>query len=230
MPERRLSITQWAEDDRPREKLELKGKSALSDAELLAILIGSGTQNESAVDLAKKILAESQNDLNRLAMMSIKELTKVKGIGKARAITIMAAIELGRRRKETAPEELEKLQSSRKIYEYMKPELLDLPLEQFWIILLNNNLRPLKKIKIGEGGISQVLVDIRVIFKKALENYATSLVLVHNHPSGSTKPSVQDIQLTQKVKEAGILLNIKLLDHVIFTNKSFYSFTDEGKL
>jgi DNA repair protein RadC len=230
MSEKRLSITQWAEDDRPREKLIAKGKNSLSDAELLGILIGSGTAKESAVDLAKRILAAGQNDLNRLAKMGIKELTQIKGIGQARAITIMAAIELGRRRKETESQALEQLRSSQKIFEFMKPDLLDLPHEQFWVILMNNALRPIKKVKIGEGGITQVSVDLRIIFKEALENYATSIVLVHNHPSEKKEPSQEDIHLTKRIFDAGQILNIRLLDHVIFTNSGYYSFQDEGQM
>jgi len=228
--EKRLSILQWAEDDRPREKLILKGKSALSDAELIAILIGSGTKDESAVDVAKRILSLGNFDLNQLAKMGVKDLCKIKGIGEAKAISIIAAMELGRRRKEIEADIPSQLLGSKLIYNYMRSDLLDLPIEQFWIILLNQSLRPIKKVKVSDGGITGVIVDFRVIFKEAFENLATNIVLVHNHPSGSITPSGEDHKLTRKIFDAGNLLNIRIIDHLIFSNSGYYSFADEGQL
>ncbi len=228
--EKRLSILQWAEDDRPREKLLLKGKSSLSDAELVAILIGSGTTDESAVDVAKRILSLGNFDLNQLAKMGVKELCKIKGIGEAKAISIIAAMELGRRRKEIETDIPSQLLGSKAIYNYMRADLLDLPTEQFWVILMNQSLRPIKRVKISEGGITSVIVDFRIIFKEAFENLATNMVLMHNHPSGKTEPSQEDINLTKKIVEAGKLLNIRILDHIIFANSGYFSFSDEGRL
>lgn len=225
---KKLTINQWAEDDRPREKLTLKGRSALSDAELIAILIGSGTREESAVDVSKRILNLVNNDLNKLASLSIKDLCKIKGIGEAKAISIIAALELGRRRNFTEKQEQVRLQSANQIYEYMKPELLDLPFEQFWIILLRQNLTVIKKTKISEGGISGTVADLRLMFKEALEQLATQIILVHNHPSGSNRPSQQDEILTKKITEAGKIMDIRVVDHLIFTNHEFYSFANEG--
>ena len=229
-PDKRPGILQWAEEDRPREKLLLKGRNSLTDAELLAILIGTGSRNETAVDLAKRILKEASHDLNRLARMSVKDLCRIKGIGEAKAITILAAIELSRRRNESESRLEVPLNSSKATYAYMRPALLDLPVEQFWIILLNQSLRPIRKIKICEGGISHVVVDVRVLFKEALSELATSIVLVHNHPSGKLTPSQEDISLTRRVVSAGELLQIRVLDHLIFTNNGYYSFSDEGAL
>lgn len=225
---KKLTINEWAEDDRPREKLTLKGRSALSDAELIAILIGSGTREESAVDVSKRILNLVNNDLNKLASLNIKDLCKIKGIGDAKAISIIAALELGRRRSFSEKQEQIRLQSANQIYEYMKTELLDLPFEQFWIVLLRQNLTVIKKTKISEGGISGTVVDLRLIFREALEQLATQLILVHNHPSGSTKPSQQDEILTKKITEAGKIMDIRVVDHLIFTNHEFYSFANEG--
>jgi DNA repair protein RadC len=229
-PNKRPGILQWAEEDRPREKLLLKGRNSLTDAELIAILIGTGSRSETAVDLAKRILQEASHDLNRLARMSVKDLCRIKGIGEAKAITIQAAIELSRRRNETEQVPDTPLISSKASYAYMRPELLDLPIEQFWIILLNQALHPIKKIKICEGGISHVVVDLRVLFKEALSELATSIVLVHNHPSGKLNPSQEDISLTRKIVSAAELLQIRVLDHIIFTNNGYYSFSDEGAL
>lgn len=230
VPGKKLSINQWAEDDRPREKLIQKGRAALSDAELIAILIGSGNRDESAVDLSKRILNQSNQDLNQLASLSIKDLCKVKGIGEAKAIGIMAALELGRRRNFSTTKEIEILNSADLIYEFIKPVILDLPHEQFWVILLKNNLKLIKKFKVSDGGISGVLVDVRLIFKEALENLATHMVLIHNHPSGNLNPSQADEKLTKQIQEAGILLNIKVIDHLICTNEGYYSFENNQKL
>jgi len=229
-PSKRQVILEWAEDDRPREKLLLKGRQALSDAELIAILIGTGTRSETAVDLAKRLLSDSSHDLNQLAKVGVKELCKTKGIGEAKAVSILAAFELGRRRKDLEAPQLKALIGSKAVYDYMKPELLDLPVEQFWILLLDQALHPIKKIKVSEGGISQVLVDIRVVFKEAFENLATSIIVLHNHPSGKLQPSQEDQNLTKKIVQAGQLLQIRVLDHLIFTNHGYYSFSDEGIL
>lgn len=227
---RKLTITDWAAEDRPREKLILKGRSALSDAELLAILIGSGSMDESAVDLAKRILMSVGNNLNKLARLSFNDLTKIKGIGPAKAVSILAAIELGRRRTESDVQQPESLQSSKLVFEYMKPQMLDLEVEQFWVILLNRNLRPIRKFKVGEGGLSMVLVDQRLVFKEALESLATALILVHNHPYGNNNPSEEDRKITRKMVEAGKLLDIRVIEHLIFTNQGYYSFADQSEL
>lgn len=221
-------INQWAEDDRPREKLSLKGKAALSDAELLAILLGSGTVSVSAVDLAKQILASTNNNLHELAKLSLKDLMKFKGIGEAKAITIVSALELGRRRKNSEPQKRTKITSSTDVYEMMSPYLLDARREEFWVLLLNRANEVMRTEKISEGGVSGTVADPKLIFKTALDHLASSLILVHNHPSGNLKPSQADLQMTQKMKEAGKFLEIPVLDHVIFTDNGFYSFVDEG--
>ncbi|MBX9852352.1 MAG: DNA repair protein RadC [Cytophagaceae bacterium] len=225
-----LKISEWAEEDRPREKLLLKGRSALSDAELIGILIGSGTVSLSAVDVAKLILKETGNDLNELARLSVTDLKKFRGIGEAKAITIVSALELGRRRKETEPAKRTKITCSEDVFHLMKPELLDLEHEQFWVVLLNRANFVLKKVFISSGGVSGTVADPKMIFKMALDNLSSGIILVHNHPSGNLKPSEADKQLTRKVKEAGALLEIPVLDHIIFTNDNYYSFADEGKL
>ena len=225
-----LNILSWAEEDRPREKLLLKGKSVLSDAELIAILIGSGTRSISAVDVAKMILSNANYNLNELAKFSIKDLRKVKGIGEAKAIAIVSALELGRRRKESEFTEKIKITCSNDIYQFMKPELMDLPKEEFWVLLLNRANRLIKKEQISSGGISGTVADPKIIFKAALDQYASSIILVHNHPSGNLKPSQADIKLTNKMKEAGSLLEIPILDHIIFSDEGYLSFADEGML
>lgn len=224
-----LTIKSWAEEDRPREKLLLKGKAALSDAELIAILIGSGNQNMSAVELSRYILNNADNDLGELAKFSVSEFTKVKGIGEAKALAIISALELGRRRKESEPQKKEKITSSRDIYELMKPHLLDLPHEEFWVVLLNRANVVLKKAIISTGGISGTVADPKLIFKTALENLASAIILVHNHPSGNVRPSDADVLLTRKMREAGNMLEIPVLDHLIFTDTNYYSFVDEGR-
>ncbi len=225
-----LGIKSWAEDDRPREKLLLKGRAALSDAELIAILIGSGTAKLTAVDVGKLIMSSVDNDLNALAKLSIKDLKKIKGIGEAKAITIVSALELGRRRKETAAAARTTITCSTDIYNYIKPNLLDLPHEEFWIILLNRANVVMKKIQISSGGVAGTVADPKIIFSQALDHKCSSLILVHNHPSGNTKPSAADITLTKKAKEAGLLLDMPVLDHIIFTENDYYSFADEGLL
>ena len=228
--ETNLNIVSWAEEDRPREKLLLKGKSALSDAELIAILIGSGTRSMSAVDVAKIILSDAAHNLNELARFSVKDLQKVKGIGEAKAISIVSALELGRRRRETHFTNKVRITCSTDIYELMKPELLDLPKEEFWVVLLNRANRVLSKQQVSIGGVSGTVADPKIIFKAALDRYASSIILVHNHPSGNMKPSQADISLTNKMKEAGKLLEIPVLDHIIFSDQGYLSFADEGLL
>lgn len=224
-----IKISQLAEEDRPREKLLLKGKSALSDAELLAILLGSGTKQLSAVDLAKYILSTVNFDLSQLAKLSVSELKKFKGIGEAKAITIVSALELGRRRKliNELPKRF-RISSSADVYQLMKPDLMDESIEHFYILLLNRNNQVLKKQLISRGGTAGTVVDSKIIFKYALEALANSIILVHNHPSGNLKPSEQDRRLTVKLKEAGKSLDIPVIDHIIFTDVAYFSFSDEG--
>lgn len=223
-------IKAWAEDDRPREKLLLKGRSALSDAELIAILLGSGTRELTAVDLAKHILSATGNRLHDLARLSVADLCKFKGIGQAKAITIVAALELGRRRRQEEAHDKKKITSSRDAYELMSASLADLDHEEFWIILLNRASRVKDKVCISRGGIAGTLVDARLVFKPAIEQLASSLILCHNHPSGNAKPSDADVRLTQTLQQAGNCLDIRIHDHIIFTDNSYYSFADEGKL
>jgi DNA repair protein RadC len=225
----KLNIKQWAEEDRPREKLLLKGKSALSNAELLGILIGSGTRELTAVDLAKMILEQNNNDLNKIARLSVQELKKFKGIGDARAINIVSALELGRRRT-TEDLVLEKISGSSDVYESMKPILADLPHEEFWLLLLNRANKIIKKQPISRGGVSGTVADPKLIFNHALNHLASSVILVHNHPSGNTKPSEADKRLTKQLFEAGKLLEIAVLDHIIFTDNAYFSFADENLL
>ena len=221
-------ITNWSEDDKPREKLMLKGKSVLSDAELIAILIGSGSRNESAVDLSKRILASVDNNLNALGKLSITQLMTFKGIGEAKAISIIAALELGRRRRSEDALELKKVTSSKVIFEIMQPIIGELPHEEFWIIYLNNSNKIISNSQLSKGGITGTLVDVRIVFKTALEMGATALILCHNHPSGTLVPSDADKQITRKLKLAGESLEIKVLDHLIVTEASYFSFADEG--
>lgn len=224
------SIKSWAEDDRPREKLLLKGQSALSDAELLAILIGSGSRNETAVDLAKRILAKAENNLSQLGKMTLSDLKAFKGMGEAKAITVMAALELGRRRKQADRLERDKVSSSKDVFEIMEPKLADLPHEEFWIILLNRSNKIIRKECISRGGITGTVADLRLIFKPAIESLATGIIVCHNHPSGNVKPSDADISLTRKIRGAGALLDIQLLDHLIIAEKTYYSFADNGNI
>ncbi len=225
-----LNIKSWAEEDRPREKLLLKGKACLSDAELLGILIATGIQNMTAVDIAKVILQSVQNDLNQLARLSVKDLAKFKGIGEAKAITIVSALELGRRKKATESAEKPRIKSSSDAYEVLRPYLSDLSHEEFWIILLNRANEVIKCEKISSGGVSGTVADPKIIFKYALENLASAIILSHNHPSGNLSPSQADRDLTKKLKAAGNNLDIPVLDHLIFTDKTYFSFADEGIL
>ena len=221
-------ITNWSEDDKPREKLMLKGKSVLSDAELIAILIGSGSRNESAVALSKRILASVDSNLNALGKLSLAQLTQFKGIGEAKAIAIIAALELGRRRRAEEATELTKVTSSKIIFEIMQPIIGELPHEEFWVIYMNNSNKVIYKSQLSKGGITGTLVDVRLVYKMALEMGATALILCHNHPSGTLVPSDADKQITKKVKTAGESLEIKVLDHLIITERSYFSFADEG--
>lgn len=223
-----FSIKNWAEDDKPREKLMLKGKQALSDAELIAILIGSGSRNESAVDLSKRILASVDNNLNALGKLSLKQLMEFKGIGEAKAISIAAAMELGRRRREEETVELKKVTSSKAVFEIMQPIIGELPHEEFWVLYLNNSNKVIYKAQLSKGGITGTVVDVRLIFKTALEQNATSIILSHNHPSGKLQASDADLQITKKLKAAGEQLDIKVLDHIIVTENGYLSFQDEG--
>ena len=222
----RLSIKQWAEEDRPREKLVLKGRSALTNAELLGILIGSGTKSLTAVDIAKEILLDNQNDLNKIARLSVQDLKKYSGIGEARAINIVSALELGRRRPDQQSD-IQKILSSADAYEVVKADLKDLSHEQFWVILLNRANAVIKKHSISNGGVSGTVADPKIIFKTALEHLASSIILVHNHPSGNLKPSEADKRLTKQLVSAGALLDIAVLDHLIFTDSAYFSFADE---
>ena len=221
-------ITNWSEDDKPREKLILKGKSALSDAELIAILIGSGSRNESAVDLSKRILGSVDANLNSLGKLSMTQLINFKGIGEAKAISIIAAMELGRRRRGEEVIELTKITSSKTVFEIMQPIIGELPHEEFWILYLNNSNKVISKAQLSVGGITGTLVDVRLVFKMALEKGATALILCHNHPSGTLMPSDADKQITRKLKVAGDSLDVKVLDHLIVTETKYYSFVDEG--
>ena len=225
-----FSIKNWSQDDQPREKLLYKGKAALSDAELVAILIGSGNREESAVALCKRILASTDNNLGELGKLTIKQLINFKGIGEAKAISIIAALELGRRRRGSEALERKKITSSASVFELMQPEIGELPHEEFWIIYLNNSNKVIQKNQLSKGGITGTLVDIRLALKIALEVGAVSIVLAHNHPSGTLKPSSADKSLTQKLKTAAESLDIKILDHLIITESAYFSFADEGVL
>lgn len=225
-----MSIKFLAEDDRPREKFLLKGKNALSDAELLAIIMGSGNRDDSAVELGRKILDSVGNNWHNLSLLQISELIKFKGIGEAKAISIATALEIGRRRAaQEVPEKIQITQSS-DIYKVLQPFLSDLQTEEFWVIFLNQNNRLIGKSKLSSGGINQSVVDVRILFKAALDHFATGIVIAHNHPSGNLKPSQEDLKITKQITEAGTLLNIQLLDHLIIAQNSFLSFADENLL
>ena len=225
-----FSIKNWNEDDRPREKLLLKGRIALSDAELVAILISSGSRNESAVSLSQRILASVGNNLSELGKLSISDLTEFKGIGEAKAISIIAAMELGRRRRTGDALERKKITSSNSVFEYVQPLIGELPHEEFWILYLNNANKIIKSAQLSKGGITGTVVDVRLAFKEALQLGAVGIILAHNHPSGTLKPSQADINLTRKLKTAGESLDIKVLDHLIITEKAYFSFADENML
>lgn len=228
--ETRLPIKSWSAEDRPREKLILKGKSFLTDAELLAILLGSGAQRLTAVELARNILRHSGNNLNELARLTVKDLIKIKGVGQVKALTIVAALELGRRRKELEQSDKPKVTSSRDAFEILKQDLQDIPHEEFWVILLNRANRMIRKQQVSQGGVSGTVADPKIIFKNALDGLASGIILAHNHPSGNLTASQADIELTRKLRDAGKLLEIQVLDHVIIAGQKYYSFADEGML
>ena len=223
-------ITNWALGDRPREKLLAKGKVVLSDAELIAILIGSGSRNESAVQLSKRILNEASNSLNDLGKYTVEQLMEFKGIGEAKAITIVAAMELGRRRRAEAALEKKIITSSASVFELMQPLIGELEHEEFWIVYVNNSNKVLQHSQLSKGGITGTLVDVRLVFKTALQIGAVAIILCHNHPSGSLIPSQADKHLTQKLKSAGESLDIRVLDHIIVTQNKYFSFADESIL
>ena len=226
----KLSISQWAMEDRPREKLMTLGAETLSNAELLAILIGSGSTKESAVELMKRVLNDCNNNLNTLGKMGIRELCTYNGIGEAKAISILAACELGKRRSQEKAEERQRLDSPMLIYNYMHPQMQDLDVEEFWLLLMNQNHRLIKKMCIAQGGISEVLVDIRIIIREAVLSHATILAVCHNHPSGSLSPSHADNNLTNSIQAACNIMRIRFLDHVIITNGAYYSYHELGRL
>lgn len=225
-----FSIKDWSEEDRPREKLYAKGKEILTDSELLAILIGSGNKTESAVALCKRILSSVNHNLNTLGKLSVSQLQEFKGIGLAKAISIVAALELGRRRREEATVQLNEISSSAAVYKLMQPIIGELPHEEFWVLFLNNANKVLLKQQLSKGGITGTLVDVRLLMKRTLEISATAIILCHNHPSGTLVVSKADKQITEKIKQAGRLLDIKLLDHIIITAQGYKSFADNGTL
>lgn len=222
-----LSIKFWSDDDKPREKLVQKGRSVLSDAELVAILIGSGSRNESAVELSKRIIASANNNLNELGKLSINQLMQFKGIGEAKAVTIAAALEIGRRRRGEEAQKITKITSSKSVFELLQPIMGELQHEEFWIVYLNNSNKVLQTAQLSKGGITGTLVDVRLVMRQALELGSVALILAHNHPSGTLKPSSADKQITQKLKAAAEALDLKVLDHLIITEKEYFSFADE---
>ncbi|MBR1394972.1 MAG: DNA repair protein RadC [Prevotella sp.] len=226
----KLTIAHWAEDDQPREKLRDKGPQTLSNAELLAILIGSGTPGTSAVELMQHVLNDRKNNLNALGKMTIRQLMEYKGIGEAKAITILAACELGKRRQQETPEERPDLGTATRIYNHMHPQMQDLDTEEFWLLLMNQNYRLIKKVRIAHGGISEVTVDIRIIIREAVLCNATILAVCHNHPSGSLHPSNADDELTSSIHQACDVMRIRFLDHVIITDGNYFSYREAGKL
>ncbi len=221
-------IKSWAEADRPREKLLEKGRHTLTDSELLAILIRSGSRDESAVELSKRILKEVKNNLAELSRMSVSELSKFKGMGEVKAITIVAALELGRRRSQSDVVKQQKIVTSKDVYDFFSADLSDLRHEVFYVLLLNRSNQIIKPVKISEGGVAGTVVDNKMIFKEAIDNLASSIVLCHNHPSRNPQPSEQDLALTKKAIEAGKTLDVSVLDHVIIAGNTYFSFGDEG--
>ena len=225
-----LKIKDWSPNDRPREKLMQRGRSALTDAELIAIILGSGTATTNVVDMARQILAKADHNLHELARLSVKDLMKIKGIGTARAVTIVAAMELGRRRGDKELDEKPRITCSKDVFELLRPALLDVPHEEFWVLLLNRANRVIKSLQISQGGVSGTVADPRIIFKSALEELASGIILAHNHPSGNLIASQADRELTRKLKEGARLLDVQVLDHVILAGQKYYSFADEGLL
>lgn len=226
----KITIKSWAEEDRPREKLLSQGRRNLTDAELIAILIGSGNREETAVELSRRILHSLENDLEKLGRLSVNELSKFKGIGEAKAISIIAALELGRRRRESDAQKQVKITGSRDVYNLLNRYYADLNHEEFWVVLLSRSNNVISRQLISKGGQSGTIADPKIIFQTALENHAAGLILSHNHPSGNLKPSQADIALTRKLTEAGSFLDMPVLDHIIFSNSSFFSFADEGMM
>ena len=226
----KLNINQWAEEDRPREKMARLGNEALSDAELLAILIGHGSPKEDAVSLMKRILSDCNNNLNALGKMSIRQLCEYKGIGEAKAITILAACELGKRRQMEKPEERPDLGTATKIYNHMHPLLQDSDVEEFWLLLMNQNFRLIKQVRISHGGITETAVDIRIIMREAVLANATIIAVCHNHPSGNLRPSQHDNDLTAQLQQACKLMRIHFMDHVILTDGNYFSYHETGRL
>ncbi|MDQ1096044.1 MULTISPECIES: RadC family protein [Chryseobacterium] len=222
-----MTIKFLAQDDRPREKFMLKGRSSLSDSELLAIIMGSGSRNESAVELARKVLASVNNSWHQLSLLSAKELMKFKGIGEVKAISIATALEIGRRRAHQEIPDKVVISNSDDAYHLLKTYLSDLRTEEFWAVFLNQSNKVIHISKLTHGGISQSIVDVRILFKTALEHFSTGIIIAHNHPSGSLKPSREDMNITSKIREAGSFLNIQLLDHLIITENAYFSFSDE---
>ena len=225
-----MSIKYLAEDDRPREKFLLKGKNAVSDAELLAIIMGSGNRDETAVELARRILGSVGNNFHNLSKLSIQDLMKFKGVGEAKAISIATALEIGRRRASQEVPDRKEIKSSSDAFEILKPHLSDLNTEEFWCIFLNQKNGVIQTKPLTSGGINMSIVDVRVLFKNALDLFATGIIVAHNHPSGNLKPSAEDLKITKQIRESGDILNIKLMDHLIITQSSYYSFADEGIL
>ena len=227
---KRLTIKDWAVEDRPREKMLQKGIGSLSDAELVAILLRSGNSDETAVTVAQKLLANAHNNLNELGKFTLHQITQVKGIGEAKAITVLAALELGRRRKSVEVLNKERITSSRDAIEVFQPMLADLPHEEFWALMLNKANKVIDKVRVSQGGVAGTVVDVRIIVKAAVEKLASSVIIAHNHPSGNPKPSDKDLSITTKLKEAANLFDITLLDHLIITDNECYSFADNGNL
>ncbi len=226
----KLNIKAWAEEDRPREKLLLRGKKSLSEAELLAILLGSGSREETAVGLAKRILNSVDNSLNELGRRSVSELLKFKGVGEAKAVTITAALELGRRRQLSQLVDRPQVRSSQDAYQALGPLLIDLPHEEFWILLLNRANRVIGREQVSSGGVAGTVVDAKLVFRRAIEGSACSIILAHNHPSGNLSPSQADINLTRKLVQAGETLDVTVLDHLIVAERGYYSLADEGEM
>lgn len=226
----KLNINQWAEEDRPREKMMTHGAMVLTDAELLAILIGSGSQDETAVELMRRVLAACNNNLNELGKLSLEQLCAFKGIGPAKAVTVMAACELGRRRKLAEVEDRLVVRTSRDVYNYFHPKLADQPVEELWVMLLNNACKLIDARRVATGGITEVVADVRLVLREAIMGRATAIALCHNHPSGSVRPSHHDDMLTDRLRQACELMNIRLTDHIVLTDGRFYSYADEGRI
>ena len=224
----KLTIKCWAPDDQPREKLVAKGKASLSDAELIAILIGSGNRDESAVALSKRILQSVNGNIHKLAKLTIEKLMTFKGVGAAKAIAIITALELGKRRQLENVKERATITSSKDVFTLMQPVLGDLEHEEFWVLFLDNSNKVVAKRQISKGGLTATVVDVRLLYKSALEFVSVAIIVCHNHPSGKLQPSAADKHITQKIKQAGVTLDIKLLDHLIITEKAYFSFADEG--